>query len=188
MMKHFAPGSNLAPTLLEAVEMAREDGCVELSKHQETAILPARSYPNSADVAEIVIECDTGVTQVDRYTVVGDFSNLFNMMQAEGQGHGGAAQGIAQALSERVVYDGDGQMLTASFMDYAMPRADDIPMIQFASEPVPSTAKIMGMKGCGEAGAAGSMAAVANAVQDALWDSGVRWADMAFTPHKILEL
>jgi carbon-monoxide dehydrogenase large subunit len=183
-----APGSNLTPTMLEAAVMARADGRSDLLTHQEFATLPARSYPNGAHVAEVVIDSDTGVTRVDRYTVVDDFGNLINPMLAEGQVHGGVAQGIGQALSERVLYDEDGQLLTASFMDYAMPRADDIPMIQFTSEPVPSTANIMGMKGCGEAGTVGSMAAVANAVQDALWDRGVRQADMPFTPHKVWEL
>jgi carbon-monoxide dehydrogenase large subunit len=109
-------------------------------------------------------------------------------MLAEGQVHGGVVQGIGQAVSERVVYDPDGQLLTATFMDYAMPRADSVPMIGFTSEPVPSTANPMGMKGCGEAGTVGSMAAVANAVQDALWDRGVRQADMPFTPLKVWEL
>ncbi|MGB7244385.1 MAG: xanthine dehydrogenase family protein molybdopterin-binding subunit, partial [Sulfitobacter sp.] len=79
-------------------------------------------------------------------------------------------------------------LLTATFMDYALPRARDVPTIEFTSEPVPSTANIMGMKGCGEAGTVGALAAVANAVQDALWDRGVQQADMPFTPHKVWEL
>ena len=87
-----------------------------------------------------------------------------------------------------MVFDEDGQLLTATFMDYAMPRADDTPQISFTSVPVPSTANIMGMKGCGEAGTVGALAAVANAVQDALWEEGVRQADMPFTPHKVWEL
>ncbi|MFT5798785.1 MAG: carbon-monoxide dehydrogenase large subunit, partial [Candidatus Azotimanducaceae bacterium] len=116
------------------------------------------------------------------------FGNLINPVLAEGQVHGGVVQGIGQALTERVVYDEDGQLLTATFMDYAMPRADDVPNISFTSVPVPSTANIMGMKGCGEAGTVGALAAVANAVQDALWDHGVRQADMPFTPHRVWEL
>jgi carbon-monoxide dehydrogenase large subunit len=109
-------------------------------------------------------------------------------MIVTGQVHGGLAQGIGQALLENCVYDADGQLLSASYMDYAMPRAADMPYISFTSEPVPSTANIMGMKGCGEAGTVGALAAVANAVQDALWDRGVRQADMPFTPHKVWEL
>jgi carbon-monoxide dehydrogenase large subunit len=136
-------------------------------------------------VAEVVIDPETGLTRVDRYTVVDDFGNLINPMLAEGQVHGGVAQGLGQAITEHVVFDEDGQLLTATFMDYAMPRAADVPMVGFTSEPVPSTANPMGMKGCGEAGTVGSMAAVANAVQDALWDRGVRQADMPFTPQRV---
>jgi len=183
-----APGSNLTPTLLEAAEMAREDGRADLLVHEERAKLDGRSYPNGAHVAEVVIDPETGQVRVDRYTVVDDFGNLINPMLAEGQVHGGVVQGLGQALTEHVVYDEDGQLLTASFMDYALPRAADAPMIGFTSEPVPSTANLMGMKGCGEAGTVGSMAAVANAVQDALWDRGVRQADMPFTPLRVWEL
>ena len=183
-----APGSNLTPTLLEAAEMAREDGRADLLVHEERAQLDGRSYPNGAHLAEVVIDPETGQVRVDRYTVVDDFGNLINPMLAEGQVHGGVVQGLGQALTEHVVYDENGQLLTASFMDYALPRAADTPMINFTSEPVPSTANLMGMKGCGEAGTVGSMAAVANAVQDALWDRGVRQADMPFTPLRVWEL
>ncbi|OAN95544.1 xanthine dehydrogenase family protein molybdopterin-binding subunit [Sulfitobacter geojensis] len=183
-----AEGSNLTPTMLEVAEMAREKGRDELLSHHERATLPARSFPNGAHVAEVVIDPETGVVTTERYTVVDDFGNLINPMLAEGQVHGGVAQGVGQAVQERVVYDEDGQLLTASFMDYAMPRATDLPYISFTSEPVPSTANIMGMKGCGEAGTVGAMAALANAVQDALWDQGVRQADMPFTPHRVWEL
>lgn len=183
-----APGSNLTPTFLEAAEMARADGRVDLLVHEERATLPGRSYPNGAHVAEVVVDPETGVVSVDRYNVVDDFGNLINPVLAEGQVHGGVAQGLGQALTEHVVYDEDGQLLTATFMDYALPRADSLPNIGFTSVPVPSTANLMGMKGCGEAGTVGSMAAVANAVQDALWDRGVRQADMPFTPMKVWSL
>ncbi|WP_171100284.1 xanthine dehydrogenase family protein molybdopterin-binding subunit [Ruegeria sp. HKCCD7255] len=183
-----APGSNLTPTLIEVAEMARADGRDDLLQHQARATLEARSFPNGAHVAEIVIDSYTGETWVDRYVVVDDFGNLINPMLAEGQVHGGVVQGIGQALTEHVVHDESGQPLTASFMDYALPRAVDIPMIEFTSAPVPSTANPMGMKGCGEAGTVGALAAVANAVQDALWDYGVRQADMPFTPHRVWEL
>ena len=125
---------------------------------------------------------------VERYSVVDDFGNLINPMLAEGQVHGGVAQGIGQAITEHVVYDDRGQLLTGSFMDYAMPRADNIPLVRFDTEAVPSTANAMGMKGCGEAGTVGALAAVANAVQDALWDHGVRQADMPFTPQRVWEM
>ena len=183
-----APGSNLTPTFLEAAEMARADGRTDLLSHEARAKLEARSFPNGAHVAEVVIDPDTGVVRVDRYTVVDDFGNLINPMLAEGQVHGGVVQGIGQAVTEHVVYDEDGQLLTASFMDYALPRAGDVPMIGFTSEPVPSTANVMGMKGCGEAGTVGALAAVANAMQDAVWDRGIRQVDMPFTPLKVWEM
>ncbi len=181
-------GSNVTPTMLEVADMARAAGRTELLQHEARATLEARSFPNGCHVAETVTDPDTGVTRVDRYAVVDDFGNLINPMLAEGQVHGGVAQGIGQAITEHVVFDEDGQLLTATFMDYALPRAEDVPMIEFTSEPVPSTANIMGMKGCGEAGTVGALAAVANAVQDALWPLGVRQADMPFTPLKVWEL
>jgi carbon-monoxide dehydrogenase large subunit len=183
-----AAGSNLTPTFLEAAEMAREDGRDDLLIQEARATLEARSFPNGAHVAEVEIDPQTGKTVVDRYVVVDDFGNLINPLLAEGQVHGGVAQGLGQALCEHVVYDEDGQLLTATFMDYAMPRAVDMPFVKFETEPVPSTANIMGMKGCGEAGTVGAMAAVANAVQDALWDRGVTQADMPFTPHRVWQM
>ena len=183
-----APGSNLSPSLLEAAEMARADGRADLLSHEARTKLPGRSYPNGAHVAEVEIDPETGRVRVLRYTVVDDFGNLINPLLAEGQVHGGVAQGIGQAITERTVFDEDGQLLTATFMDYAMPRADDLPMYDFTSEPVPSVNNVMGMKGCGEAGTVGALAAVANAVQDAVWEAGVRQADMPFTPHRVWDM
>ncbi|MCY4306635.1 MAG: xanthine dehydrogenase family protein molybdopterin-binding subunit [Aestuariivita sp.] len=182
-----AASSNLTPNFLEAAEMARADGRTDLLSFQARAKLEGRSFPNGAHVAEVVIDPETGCVMVDCYTVVDDFGNLINPLLVEGQVHGGVVQGIGQALTEHVVYDQDGQLLSASLMDYALPRADHLPMIKFFSEPVPSTANVMGMKGCGEAGTVGALAAVANAVQDALWDQGVRQSDMPFTPQRIWE-
>ncbi len=183
-----AEGSNLTPTMLEAAKLARDAGREDLLSWAAQAKLPGRSFPNGAHVAEVEIDPETGSVVVDRYNVVDDFGNLINPMLAEGQVHGGIAQGIGQALTERVVHDEDGQLLTATFMDYAMPRADDVPMIGFETEAVPSTANPLGMKGCGEAGTVGALAAVSNAVQDALWDRGVRQVDMPFTPQRVWEL
>ncbi|MWD27259.1 molybdopterin-dependent oxidoreductase [Aquicoccus sp. SCR17] len=183
-----APGSNLSPTFLEAAEMARADGREDLLRHEARAKLPGRSYPNGAHIAEVEIDPETGVVTLERYTVCDDFGNLINPKLAAGQVHGGVAQGVGQALSESAVYDEDGQLLTATFMDYAMPRSFDLPMIELEFDPVPSTANPMGMKGCGEAGTVGSMAAVSNAVQDALWEQGVRQADMPFTPLRVWEM
>ncbi|MFB1024534.1 MAG: molybdopterin-dependent oxidoreductase, partial [Octadecabacter sp.] len=97
-------------------------------------------------------------------------------------------QGIGQALFERVVYDEDGQLLTASFMDYAMARAEDVPMMYFDTEATQSLYNPMGMKGCGEAGTVGALAAITNAVQDAVWDLGVRDVQMPFTPHRVWQM
>ena len=180
-----AEGSNLTPTLLEAAEMARAAGRTDLLRHEARETLKARSFPNGAHVAEIEIDPETGLVSLERYSVTDDFGNLINPMLAEGQVHGGVAQGFGQAVTERVVYDSDGQLLTATFMDYGMPRADDFPRITFTTESTPSTSNPMGMKGCGEAGTVGALAAVANAVLDAVWDNGVRQADMPFTPHRV---
>ena len=180
-------GSNLAPTIMEAAEMAREAGRTDLLDRTERTKLPGRSYPNGAHLAEVEVDPDTGLVEVVRYVVADDFGNLINPMLAEGQVHGGVAQGIGQAITERVVYDDEGQLLTASFMDYGMPRAHDVPMIAFHSEPVPSTANVLGMKGCGEAGTVGALAAVANAVADAVAPLGVRDVQMPFTPMRMWE-
>ncbi|MBE9636598.1 xanthine dehydrogenase family protein molybdopterin-binding subunit [Salipiger mangrovisoli] len=183
-----ADGSNLHPTMLEAAALAREKGREDLLSWSARTAIDARSYPNGAHFCEVEVDPETGVTQVVKYTVVDDFGNLINPMLAEGQVHGGVVQGLGQALTEHTVYDEDGQLLTATFMDYAMPRAKDSPWIAFDVEPVPSTGNPMGMKGCGEAGTVGSMAAVSNAVQDALWERGIRQADMPFTPHRVWQM
>lgn len=183
-----AEGSNQRPTLIEAAEMARAKGRDDLLTHQESYTLPGRSYPNGAHVAEVEIDPETGQVSVAKYTVVDDFGNLMHPKLVEGQVHGGVAQAIGQALCEQVGYDDEGQLLTATFMDYAMPRADTWPMMTFDTQPVPSTANPLGMKGCGEAGTVGGMAAIGNAVQDALWERGVRQADMPFTPLRVWQM
>lgn len=184
--EHFRiEGSNARPSVLDVAVMAREKTRDDLLSFRESAKLPARSFPNGAHVAEIEIDPETGKTDVVKYTVVDDFGNLINPRLAEGQVHGGVAQGLGQAITEQTVFDEDGQLLSASFMDYGMPRADDMPWIKFVAEPVPSTANAMGMKGCGEAGTVGALAAVANAALDAMWGRGVREADMPFTPSRV---
>lgn len=180
-----ADGSNRTPTLLEAAELARGKGREDLLVHKAEYTLEGRSYPNGAHVAEVETDPETGTVEVVKYTVTDDFGNLMNPMLAEGQVHGGVAQGIGQAINEHVVYDESGQLLTATFMDYAVPRANDVPMISFTTESVPSTANVLGMKGCGEAGTVGALGAVSNAVLDALWPEGVRQADMPFTPGRV---
>ncbi len=183
-----AEGSNLTPSFLEAARLAREAGRDDLLQFRAYEELPARSFPNGAHFAEVEIDPETGDTKVVKYSIADDFGNLINPMLAEGQVHGGVVQGIGQALQEYVVYDEDGQLLTATFMDYSIPRAEDVPMIGFNTHAVPSTANRLGMKGCGEAGTVGALAAVANAVLDATWELGIRRADMPFTPSRVWEM
>ena len=178
-------GTDRTVDLMTLSVRAREKGMTDLLSQRTETELPGRSYPNGCHVAEVEIDPDTGVTKCVRYSVVDDFGVLMNPMLAEGQVHGGVAQGIGQAITEHVVYDDDGQLLAASFMDYAMPRADDVPMVPFVPEPVPSTANYIGMKGCGEAGTVGALAAVTNAVLDAVWDQGVHHVDMPATPLRV---
>jgi carbon-monoxide dehydrogenase large subunit len=134
----------------------------------------------------VEIDPQTGDTEVLRYTVVDDFGVTLNPLLLAGQVHGGVVQGLGQALHERTVYDADGQLVTASFMDYRLPRAADIPDIHFETRNVPSTTNILGMKGAGEAGAIGASPAVMNAVADALHRGfGIRHIDMPATPDRI---
>lgn len=182
------PGQNRSFTLQEAAALAREAGRDDLLSHRAEATLPARSFPNGAHLCEVVIDPETGATTVDRYHIIDDFGTILAPSLVLGQVHGGVVQGLGQVLGEALVYDGTGQLLTGSFMDYAMPRAADVPMISVGFAPVPSTANSLGMKGCGEAGTVGAMAAVANAVRDALASQGVGYADMPFPPVKLWSL
>src|SRR5690606_25987773 len=120
------------------------------------------SYPNGCHVCEVEIDPETGQTEILRYTVVDDFGTVINPLVVEGQVQGGVMQGAGQVLMERTVYDADGQLLTGTYMDYAMPRAEDISWIDFSTRPVPCATNPLGVKGCGEAGNGGSMAAVMN--------------------------
>jgi aerobic carbon-monoxide dehydrogenase large subunit len=143
------------------------------------------AFPNGCHIAEIELDPDTGVVEVVGYATVNDFGVLVNPMLVAGQAHGGIAQGIGQALMESVVYDEDGQLLTGSYMDYALPRANDFPGMGFESHPVPARTNPLGAKGCGEAGCAGSLPAVMNAVVDALSEFGIHHIDMPATPYRI---
>ncbi|HVB16434.1 MAG TPA: molybdopterin cofactor-binding domain-containing protein, partial [Stellaceae bacterium] len=116
---------------------------------------------------------------------VNDFGVVINPLLVAGQAHGGIVQGIGQALREHTVYDPDGQLLTGSYMDYAMPRADDAPRFVHASHPVPATTNPLGAKGCGEAGCAGALPSVMNALIDALAEFGIRHIDMPATPERV---
>jgi carbon-monoxide dehydrogenase large subunit len=145
------------------------------------------TYPNGTHVCEVEIDPETGHVVLQRYTIVDDFGVTVNPMLLAGQIHGGVAQGIGQALTENTVYDAEGQLVTASFMDYAMPRATDIPFFDFHTRNIPSTTNALGIKGAGEAGTIGAAPAVMNAVQDALRSAGAAHLDMPATPLRVWE-
>jgi len=126
------------------------------------------TFPSGVHICEVEIDPETGSTRIDRWTAVDDFGTLINPMIVEGQVHGGIAQGVGQALLEGAVYDKEGQLLTASYMDYCMPRAGDLPSFQVAMTSTPCPSNPLGIKGCGEAGAIAAPAAVVNALTDAL--------------------
>jgi carbon-monoxide dehydrogenase large subunit len=147
---------------------------------------PEATYPNGTHVCEVEIDPETGETEVVRYTIVDDFGVTLNPLLLAGQIHGGIAQGIGQALLERTIYDAGGQLVTASLMDYRLPRAADMPNFHFETRNVPSTTNVLGMKGAGEAGAIGACPAVMNAVADALHRGfGIREIDMPATPDRV---
>jgi carbon-monoxide dehydrogenase large subunit len=152
-----------------------------------TQVPAANTFPNGCHIAEVEIDPDTGIVDVARYTIVDDFGAVLNPLMLEGQVHGGVVQGIGQALHERTVYDDDsGQLLSGSFMDYALPRADNLPFFSFAMHNVPCTANALGVKGAGEAGAIGAPTAVINAIVDALAPrTGLRHIDMPATPQAV---
>ncbi|MHB2265882.1 xanthine dehydrogenase family protein molybdopterin-binding subunit [Aliihoeflea sp. PC F10.4] len=144
------------------------------------------TYPNGTHICEVEIDPATGETQIVRYTIVDDFGATVNPLLLAGQVHGGVVQGVGQALCEEAVYSEDGQLITASFMDYAVPRAEDIPNFHFETRNVPSTTNALGIKGAGEAGTIGATPAALNAVTDALWRAyGIGHIDMPATPQRI---
>ena len=142
-----------------------------------------QAYPNGCHVCELEVDPDTGIVRIVNYVAVNDFGVIVNPLLVAGQAHGGIAQGIGQALHERVAYSEEGQLLSASFMDYGLPRADDLPSFTLDTHSVPCTTNPLGAKGCGEAGCAGSLPAVMNALVDALRPLGVQHIDMPATPE-----
>ncbi len=144
------------------------------------------TYPNGTHICEVEIDPETGDTDIVAYTIVDDFGATVNPILLAGQVHGGVVQGIGQALTENTVYSDDGQLLTASFMDYGMPRADTVPSFHFETRNVPSTTNALGIKGAGEAGTIGATPATLNAITDALHRAyGIKHIDMPATPDRI---
>lgn len=168
----------------EARKMALA-GEIEALDTRETAKFNPVTYPNGCHVCEVEVDPDTGVTRIDRWTVVDDFGNVVNPLFVESQVHGGIAQGVGQAMLEHGYFDEDGQLLAGSFMDYAMPRAYDLPNFDFHREEVPCKSNMLGTKGCGEAGCLAGPPALINAIIDALSDLGVTQIDMPATPQAV---
>jgi carbon-monoxide dehydrogenase large subunit len=188
------PGTDLRIDVLALAKAARDPaklpGGMELgldTTHHR--VPPAQTYPNGCHIVEVEIDPETGAVAVERYTIVDDFGRTINPLLLEGQVHGGIVQGIGQALLEHAVYDSDsGQLVAGSFMDYAMPRADDVPRFSFSTHNVPTSANPLGVKGAGEAGAVGAPPAVINAIVDALHHRvGLRHIDMPATPRRVWE-
>jgi carbon-monoxide dehydrogenase large subunit len=186
--------------------VAGTDRAVSLEEVAATAYVPSRlpegletglyeiasfspeipNFPNGCHVCEVEIDPETGATQVLRYVVVDDVGTVINKLTLEGQIHGGVAQGIGQAFTEHLVYDkASGQLLSGSLMDYGLPRADEIPFFETDENPVPTRTNPLGVKGAGEAGNVGALAAIMNAVVDALSPIGIAHLDMPATPEKV---
>ena len=174
----------IARASYQAAKMPRE---LEIGLSESAIILPpGPTYPNGCHVSEVEIDPETGVIEMIKYTVVDDVGVALNPMMVKGQVHGGVVQGAGQALLEQIVYDPDnGQLLTGSFMDYAMPRADNFPSFDVIEHSVPSKNNPMGLKGAGEAGTVGGLPAVMNAVCDALRPLEVHHIDMPATPERV---
>jgi carbon-monoxide dehydrogenase large subunit len=150
-----------------------------------TYVAPVQNFPNGCHICELEVDADTGEVEIVRYSVVDDVGTVLNPLLLKGQIVGGVAQGVGQILMEDVRFNEDGQNLTASFMDYAMPRATDISAVDVKSNPVPTKTNPLGVKGAGEAGCVGAMPAVANALVDALSHLGVRHVEMPATPERL---
>jgi carbon-monoxide dehydrogenase large subunit len=180
----------------------REIGVLDLARHARTApgapedlaggldsaakfVSPQMSFPNGCHVCEVEVDPDTGVVTLAGYAAVDDVGTIVHAAIVEGQIHGGIAQGLGQVLGEHLVYSESGQLLTASFMDYLMPRADDMPDMKVGHHAVPCATNPLGVKGAGESGVAGSLPSAVNAVLDALASRGVRDLDLPMTPWRV---
>jgi aerobic carbon-monoxide dehydrogenase large subunit len=177
-------GTDRSIALLDVAAKAREAGAALDTYHYWTR--EAMTFPNGAHVVEVEIDPETGATTIARYTAVDDYGVLVNPLIASGQAHGAIVQSIGQALMEQAVYDpGSGQLVAGSLMDYALPRADDLPSFDLAFNPSRCTTNPLGVKGVGEAGCVGAFPAVHNAVLDALAPFGVTTLDGPATPQRI---
>ena len=147
---------------------------------------PAVTFPNGCHMVEVEIDPETGVVEIVRYAIVEDIGNVLNPKLAHGQIQGGVAMGVGQALGEMITYDAEsGQLISGSFMDYQMPRADEVPSVRIETRAVPTAMNPLGVKGVGEAGTVGSLVAVINAICDALSPLGIRHLEMPATPARV---
>jgi carbon-monoxide dehydrogenase large subunit len=143
------------------------------------------AFPNGCHICEVAVDPGTGEVTIERYTAVDDFGRIINPLIVGGQVHGAVAQGMGQATRESVIYNEAGQLVTASFMDYAMPRAADMPSLTLAFHEVPCRTNPLGVKGAGEGGCVAAPPVIINAVLDALRPLGIRHLDMPVTPERI---
>ncbi len=184
-------GTDRTISILELAESLREgtslpDDIPQSLDAELAEDTPPSAFPNGCHIAEVEIAPETGIVKVDRYVIVDDFGTLINPMLVEGQVHGGVIQGLGQALMENTSYSEEGQLISGSYMDYVMPRADHLPEFTFASHPVPAKTNPLGAKGCGEAGCTGALPAIMNAIVDVLSrEAGVTHIDMPASPERI---
>ena len=179
-------GMDIVTLALQQRQRAAQGHDVTTLDAAEVAQISAHTFPNGCHIAEVEVDPDTGVVRVVRYSVTDDVGKAVNPLIVRGQVHGGVAQGFGQAILERTAYDPQsGQLLSGSLMDYALPRADDLPDIEVDLIEVPCLTNPLGVKGAGEAGAVGSPPAVINALVDALAPSGVKQIDMPATPERV---
>ncbi len=178
-------GTNRTAGLADVARLAEQkspDGLAETAEFMP----PAVTFPNGCHMCEVEVDPDTGVVEVVRYSIVEDIGNVINETLARGQIQGGVAMGVGQALGEVISYDGEsGQLMTGSFMDYQMPRADDVPTVHLQTRAVPTAVNALGAKGVGEAGTVGSLVATINAICDALAPLGVTHIEMPATPARV---
>ena len=182
-------GTNRTVPILELAQRMRSKEMPEtLAGGLDNAtkfVSPQMSFPNGCHICEVEIDPDTGTISIVAYTAVDDVGNMLHETIVEGQIHGGVAQGLGQVLGEQVIYSEDGQLLTASFMDYFMPRATDLPALSVHHHVVPCTTNPLGVKGAGESGVAGSLPSGVSAVLDALASRGITHLDLPMTPQRI---
>lgn len=180
----FVTLADLGKAANDGIAPGEEGGLVESGEFTPTAV----TFPNGTHICEVEIDPETGVTEIVRYSAVEELGKVLNPMIVAGQIHGGVVQGVGQALGEVIIHDGEsGQMLTASFMDYQMPRADEYPDFRLATREVPTAVNPLGAKGVGEAGTVGALGAAMNAINDALAGVGIRHFDMPATPGRVWE-